>query len=105
MTRDTFDHFTPPERGRFGDNEHKPARARVTGASDLVDLDLIHFRDAERPKAVLVSLGDRTAAVWLPKSQIEIVTTGPVDYKRRGFVSQPVKVTLPEWLAKDKGLI
>lgn len=103
MTRDTFDHFAPPERGRFGDNE--TIRGNDSVRSNVVDLDLIHFRDAERPKAVLVSLGDRTAAVWLPKSQIQIVTTGPVDYKRRGFVSQPVKVTLPEWLAKEKGLV
>lgn len=50
----------------------------------------------ETDKAVLVSNdGDREKAIWLPKSQIE------VEHKQGNVVV----VTLPEWLAKDKGLI
>lgn len=50
----------------------------------------------ETDKAVLVSDdGDRENAVWLPKSKIEI------EHKQ----GNTVEVTLPEWLAKDKGLI
>lgn len=50
----------------------------------------------ETEKAILVSDdGDRDKAVWLPRSQIEI------EEKRGGVVV----VTLPTWLAKDKGLV
>lgn len=46
--------------------------------------------------AVLVSeTGDEKKAVWLPRSQVEVeVIKGNI-----------VEVTLPEWLAKEKGLI
>ena len=61
--------------------------------SDLIDIDgAIH---AETEKAVLFSeTGDRSKAVWLPKSQIEIDR----DYMK-------TTVTMPERLALDKGLI
>lgn len=50
----------------------------------------------ETDRAVLVSDdGDRDKAVWLPKAQIEI------ERKRNPII----EVTLPEWLAQDKGLI
>ena len=63
--------------------------------SDLIDVSAqLHHRTA---KAVLVSSdGERDEAIWLPLSQIEI--TGP---DKHGVV----EITLPEWLAKDKGLI
>lgn len=38
MTRDTFDRFTPPERGRFGDRESAGERPTREAHSDLVDL-------------------------------------------------------------------
>jgi hypothetical protein len=62
---------------------------------ELVDLDL-HFHH-ETDKAILVSAdGDaEESGTWLPKSQIEFVKD------RTGGV----KVTLPEWLAKDKDLV
>ena len=63
--------------------------------SDLVDVTV--SKHAETNLAVLVSdTGRGNEAVWLPKSQIEIApsTTGGL------FV-----MTLPEWLAKDRGLI
>src|SRR5579863_6787892 len=94
--RDAFDAFQPRERGRFGDNEQRGRRpSRVTGASDLVDLDMVQHVDQDRPSAVLVSFGDRTRATWLPRSLIEIVATGPVERKLRGHLNQPVRVTLP----------
>ena len=62
--------------------------------SDLIDLTL--QRHHETPKAILVSDdGDKDKAVWLPLSQVEVVEKG------QGIV----EVTVPEWLAKDKGLI
>ena len=63
--------------------------------SDLIDLSVQVHRRTER--AVLVSDdGDEREAVWLPLSQIEI--DGP---DRKGIAT----ITMPEWLAKDKGMI
>lgn len=62
--------------------------------SDLIDIDMQIF--AETAKAVLMSdTGRKENAVWLPKSQIEY------DQASIGMV----QVTMPEWLAKEKGLI
>ncbi len=61
--------------------------------SNLVDVEVeIHL---ETERAWLVSDdGDRDSAVWIPKSQAELVT------ERRTHM-----LTLPEWLATEKGLI
>src|SRR5690242_17143524 len=104
--RDTYDHFAPPERGLFGENELSDRRGsgcRVTGASNLVDLTLI-FRD-EKPASIAVTdpaSGKRVDStkptdpwIWLPKSQIEF------EHGAGGAVT----VTMPRWLAREKGLI
>jgi len=63
--------------------------------SDLIDIT-VHVH-VETAKAVLVSdNGRKEDAVWLPKSQIDLHPTA------EPFTRE---VTLPEWLAKDKGLI
>lgn len=50
----------------------------------------------QTPDAILVSDdGDRDKAKWLPKSQIEYTE------KEKGIV----EVTMPEWLAVDKGFL
>lgn len=66
--------------------------------SDLVDLLLFeHHRTAA---AVLVSDdGEERSAVWLPLSQVEI------EAKPAKAGGREVMVTLPEWLASNKGLI
>ncbi len=62
--------------------------------SNLIDLTV--HRHAQTAKAVRVSDdGEDSKAVWLPLSQIEI---GDED-------GNHIEITLPEWLAKDKGLI
>lgn len=63
--------------------------------SDVIDLD-VHLI-AETEKAVLVNLDETNEddAVWLPKSQIEI------NKKQKTTIN----ITLPEWLALNKGLI
>ena len=64
--------------------------------SDLIDvtLQLHHKTD----KAILVSDdGNRAKAIWLPVAHIEME---PMPGK-----AGIVVVTLPEWLANDKGLI
>jgi hypothetical protein len=63
---------------------------------DIRLIDLPMQLHAETPKAVLVSDdGDKDKAIWLPLSQIEI------ERKRDGMVI----VTLPEWLATERGLV
>lgn len=61
--------------------------------SDLVDLTLqIHARTN---RAILVSdEGDRARAVWVPLAHVEVAPQG------RHHV-----VTMPEWLAIDRGLV
>lgn len=105
MMRDSYDMFQQPERGRFGDNEqHRPGRGpKVTGASDLVDLNVVHHIDKDRPLAILVSFGDRTKAVWLPRSKVEWTEVAAPARKLRGMIDQQIKVAMPEWLAVDKG--
>ena len=62
--------------------------------SDLVDV--AGCKHHETTKAILFSDdGDEKNAIWLPKSQIEVEDKDP----------PTCIVTLPEWLAKDKGLI
>lgn len=62
--------------------------------SDVIDIDgAVAARTAN---AVLFHTGDKDEAVWLPLSQIEIEETG-----FKGIFT----VTLPEWLALEKGLI
>ena len=103
MTRDTFDMFDKPERGRFGDDETK--QPRVTGASNLVDLDMVHHTDRSTAKAIFASFGNVREGKFLPRSQIEIEETGPLTRQFKGVYHQKVRITLPEWLARDKGLI
>lgn len=62
--------------------------------SNIIDID--GAIEARTEKAVLFHTGDKTEAAWLPLSQIEIGETG-----FEGIVT----VSLPEWLATDKGLI
>lgn len=107
--RDTFDAFEQQDRGRFGENEERREpqrhRPRVTGASDLVDLDMVHHVDRDTAKAVFVSFGLRIEGQYLPRSQIEIEAIGTVERKFKGEFDQKVRITLPEWLAKREGLI
>ncbi len=69
-----------------------------SGKSDLVDLELqLH---AETKLALLVSDdGDAKYAKWIPKSKIEF------EHRERNGRAALVLVTLPEWLAIEKGLV
>ena len=62
--------------------------------SNIIDIDV--EVTARTDKAVLVRTGIKEQAVWLPLSQIEITPTG------FGGIET---VTMPEWLAQEKGLI
>lgn len=111
MTRDTFDLFQDKERGLFGDNEASaPRRQRVAGASDLTDLTMcLHAESKKGQKdqgAIRVSSdGDDAKAQWLPKSQCEFALTGRRQRSQQGIGVEVVTVTLPEWMAREKGLL
>ncbi len=62
--------------------------------SNVIDID--GAIEARTISAVMFHTGDKSEAVWLPRSQIEIEETG---------VAGIVTITLPEWLALEKGLI
>jgi len=101
MTRDSFDRFTPSDRGRFGDNEYRPESDQVEKA-DLIDLGLYLRNDNNTKKAIAVSK-ERTAPypqwAWLPRSRIEYELTGSVRN------TPTIRVTLPRSLAREKGLV
>ena len=59
----------------------------TSGKSDLIDILLVWRHETER--AYLIFDGDNE--VWLPKSQCERNSDGTF--------------TLPEWLAREKGLL
>lgn len=63
--------------------------------NDLVEVTVLMVTETQR--AVLVSdTGESKDAVWVPKSQIEIEATD----REGAFV-----ITLPEWLAIEKGFV
>lgn len=99
MTRDTFDRFQTPDRGRFGDNEYASDQPeKLTGSARLHDFTLTLRQ--EKPLAIAVTDPNArqltgTKWIWLPKSKIEFEKVSATS----------VKVTLPEWLAKEKGLV
>lgn len=99
MSRDLFD--------EIGGDEARPT---FNGgiAVDTIDLEMVLHYDTG--KAVQVSdTGEESRAVWLPKSQIEIDSTGKnipaIKKDGQHSVLPIVSIRLPEWLAKDKGLI
>lgn len=59
--------------------------------SDLVDVTVTFVRESERAWCV----NDGTKDVWIPKSK------GELERQARGVC----ELTIPEWLAKEKGLI
>lgn len=62
--------------------------------SNIIDLD--GAIEARTERAVLFHTGNKEEAAWLPLSQVEVAETG---------VGGIFTVTLPEWLAQEKGLI
>lgn len=64
--------------------------------SNLVDISVLFVHQTDR--AILVRETEADEGTWLAKSQCEMSPSEP----HRG---EPVEITLPEWLAKEKGLI
>ena len=97
-------------RDLFHLNEDDDTRLTRNGgvSSSTIDLEMVLHYDTG--KAVQVSdTGEEKRAVWLPSSQIQINRNGrdvpAVKNDGQHTILPVVMVTLPEWLAKDKGLI
>jgi hypothetical protein len=95
MTRDTFDRFTPPERGRFGDNEIDIPQ------SD--DVERVLFQHASTPLALMLSTnGNAAQAIWIPRKFVKQVS--PTHYRKVGTSSLiEAEFSLPRWKAKELG--
>lgn len=61
--------------------------------SNIIDLAVIIVHRTD--KAVRVKDAEDSEPVWLPLSQVEV----------EGEVGQIGEITLPDWLAQEKGLI
>ena len=65
-----------------------------------IDVEVALFHETE--KAYLVGTSDdREKAVWVPKSQCELGD----ERKGRSGRYDIYELTLPQWLAEDKGLV
>lgn len=95
--RDTFDRFQPRDRGRFGDNETAVARKAAPAA---VTVKVIFVTTARSGNAIGVAplSGYIGPLIYLPTSQIKYEPKEPQNGER-------IAVEMPEWLAKEKGLI
>lgn len=71
----------------------------MTKKSILIDIVVFQFAETEKAIQVGEDETDRSKAVWLPKSQIEIAEKAVVN----GILFHDL--TLPEWLAQERGLI
>lgn len=78
-----------------------PVVGEVAGRPGWLDVAMIRHRATER--AVLVSPdGNTRRAVWLPLSQVEVTCRETDELQMTGGV--PVIVTMPDWLARERGL-
>lgn len=100
----------------MGDTGQKPKEIAADNPSPRItescDLELILHYDNEVKAAIQVSeTGDVSKAVWLPKSEIEFRLAGrnaPATTTAGNPVPGGLPVIIanvPEWLAKEKGLI
>ena len=73
--------------------------------SDLIDIQVALHHETE--KAILVSeTGQDARAKWIPKSKVEIERTVSFVQWQGGAKKYPlIKLTLPEWLAHNEGLL
>ena len=79
-----------------------PIVGEVAGRPGWLDVAMIHHPTPKK-RAVLVSTdGNRQRAIWLPLSQVEVTCRETDELQMTGGV--PVIVTMPEWLARERGL-
>jgi hypothetical protein len=67
----------------------------MMGVRDKNSIEVYFEKTGETEKAILVT--DGVEVLWLPKSQITFETVSPH--------SRDIVVVIPEWLAKEKGIV
>lgn len=89
-----------------------PSSPTDAGKTEHCELELVLHYDNEVREAIQVSIdGDTNKAVWLPKSQVQFTHAGrkaPATTTAGNPVPNGLPVIIcnvPEWLAKDRGLI
>lgn len=90
--RDTADMFSQPGRGRFGENE---TRRNEVERVHLTDVTLVLRQERATSIAVTQTTNASEKWIFLPLAMIEYRTLN----------ATTVEVTMPERLARDKGLI
>jgi hypothetical protein len=109
MSRDLLDLMGDTGRApQLPSDDAAPAERKT----ESCEVEVVLHYDNEARAAILVSEdGDEAKAVWLPKSQIEFTLTGR-NTPAKTTQGKPlanglpvVAVNLPEWLAKERGLI
>lgn len=70
----------------------------MSSRDDPIDIELTLHLDRPEAFAICVSAdGEKANSMWLPRSQIE--------YPQDACEGEVITVTMPEWLATEKGLI
>ena len=64
----------------------------MDGRSKLVDIDCVILRESPSGQAYLIDAGNHENPVWVPKSLVE-------------YDENDGTMAMPEWLAREKGLI
>jgi hypothetical protein len=67
---------------------------------DLTEVNLLLRFYPKTGKSVACSLGENSELIFLPLSEIEIFETGKFENGK-----QLVEITMPQWLAEEKGLV
>lgn len=62
-------------------------------------------RVSERPAALLVCERGTGITAWLPRSQITVESGGVSEPADLADIGETLRITLPAWLAVEKGLV
>lgn len=92
------------------DDERPPRKGGSIGRNELIPFEMVlHYDNPVRDAIQVSDTGEESRAVWLPRSQIQMNPSGKKvpAVKRDGqhTILPVVTVAMPEWLAKEKGLI
>lgn len=96
MIRDLFDLMG-------GDNDRTSMNGNLPAQHDMIELELVVHGESEL--SVNVSETGSGKVIPLPRKEIKVTPTG----RRTDNIGKPkfsiCNVVMPEWLAKDRGLI
>lgn len=68
------------------------------------DVVILAWKRRESASAVLIAERGTGREVWLPRKQVRIETGGMVAPQSLSDLGEMLRITLPAWLAEEKGL-